>query len=161
MEQRPDDIRGMNAADAKEYIFLHINTLKLTEKKRESLKAECEKWNARVALARSKGAEDLALEAEKEAVRLQAQLDALDTEINELKSQIESMRKQVPGLAARERSIDPDLLEQELLISLGRIPGDDNAEPKTEAAFNELNADAALEALKAKMKAGPGEGPSA
>jgi len=62
------------------------------------------------------------------------------------------MRRQLPGLAARERSIDPDLLEQELLMALGQT----GEEAGTERAFQKLekekSADEALDALKARMK---------
>ena len=63
------------------------------------------------------------------------------------------MRRQLPGLAARERSVDPDLLEQELLMALGRS----SEEAAAEKAFQELekedSAEAALQVLKAKMNA--------
>ena len=69
-----------------------------------------------------------------------------------LKNGIADMRRQLPGLAARERSVDPDLLEQELLMALGQT----EEEAATERAFKKLEkenaADAALEALKSKMK---------
>jgi phage shock protein A len=152
MEQNPDDLRGMSAADAKEYIFHFITTLKLTERSRAELEAERDKWQRREELARSKDAADLAGEARREAERLQAKIDTLSAEAAELRAQIETMRRQVHGLAARERSIDPDLLEQELNIVLGETPGD--ACP-TKADLNRqiesISADAALEALKAKM----------
>ena len=64
------------------------------------------------------------------------------------------MRRQIPLLAARERSIDPDLLEQELLMAAGRLPGDEE-KAQTEGRFRELEkniaADTALEELKEKM----------
>jgi hypothetical protein len=124
MERRPDDLSGMSPEDAKEYIFRHISTLKLTEKALGELEGEIEKWRGRIELARRKGLPDLAGEAEAERERLSVRRTALASEIDELKTQIESMRSQLPGLAARERRIDPDLLEQELLIALGRMPGD-------------------------------------
>jgi hypothetical protein len=64
------------------------------------------------------------------------------------------MRDQVAGLAARERSIDPDLLEQEMQIALGGTLGED-VQPDLEHQFQAAEADAALEVLKARMK---GEG---
>ncbi|MDR2053769.1 MAG: chromosome partitioning protein [Treponema sp.] len=157
MEQRIDDLRGMNPADAKEYIFHFIATLKLTEKNRAGLEAELEKWRGRVDLARGKGAEDLAAEARRETERIQGKLDSLAAEEAALKTQIETMRRQLPALAARERSIDPDLLEQELNIALGKDLADSGpAGPALERQFESMNADAALEALKAKMGlAGP------
>ena len=155
MEQRIDDLRGMNPADAKEYIFHFIATLKLTEKSRAALEAEREKWRKREELARSKGAEDLAVEARRETERIQGKLDSLSAEEAALKAQIETMRKQLPGfagLAARERSIDPDLLEQELNIVLGKdLTAGSSPGPALDRRFESMNADAALEALKTRM----------
>jgi phage shock protein A len=152
MEQRIDDLRGMTPADAKEYIFHFIATLKLTEKNRAGLEAEQEKWRKREELARNKGAEDLAVEARRETERIQGKLESLSAEEAELKAQIETMRKQLPALAARERSIDPDLLEQELNIALGRdLAAGNPAGEALDRQFENMSADAALEALKAKM----------
>jgi phage shock protein A len=140
----------MSVAAAKEYIFHHIATLKLTEKKREDLLADLDKWEKRVELARNRNAPELAAEAEKEAGRVQAKAEALAAEIAELRADIEKMRKELPAMAARERTVDPDLLEQELLITLGKNPGD---EIQNGSDFKAVEADAALEALKAKMAA--------
>lgn len=157
MEQRIDDLRGMSPAGAKEYIFHFIATLKLTEKNRAGLETEREKWRKREELARSRGAEDLAVEARRETERIQGELDSLSAEEAGLKTQIETMRRQIPALAARERSIDPDILEQELNIALGRDLADgDPAGPALDRRFESVSADAALESLKAKMGlAGP------
>ena len=151
MEQKPDDLRGMNAADGREYIIQHIATLKLTEKAYGEAQAELEKWQKRAELARGKGAEDLAAEAEREEGRIAARRETLAAEIAELRTQIETMRRQLPGLAARERSVDPDLLEQEFKILLGEELGGADEAKKVERKFDDMNADAALEALKAKM----------
>jgi len=144
-------LAGMSAAAAKEYIFGFVSTLKLTEKEILSLEEDASKWKDRVELARSRGAADLLAEAEKEAERINTRLGGLREEARSLKDSIDSMRRQLPGLAARERSIDGDLLEQELLMALGRT----GEEVKTDRAFKQLEkenaADAALEALKAKM----------
>ena len=151
MEQLPEDLSGMGAADAKEYIFHYITTLKLTEKKHRELNGEYEKWLARLNLATSRGAEDLAAAAQGEAASIRAERDAIEAEIAALKAQIQRMRGQLPGLAARERSIDPDLLEQELLMALGYTPGEEKA-PELARQFEKIDTDAALEALKAKLK---------
>jgi phage shock protein A len=149
----------MNAVDAKEYILQFISTLKLTEKKIQALNEELVRWNSRIELAKSRGAADLALEAENQAEKIRTQQAALAGEAAELKIQIEKMRKQLPGLAARERSVDPDLLEQELLIAAGRMPGEEN-QAETDRLFSKLEkdqaAEAALEALKAKIGQTPG-----
>lgn len=164
MDQRPEDLRGMETAAAKEYIVAHITALKLAEKKLADLDGELAKWKGRVDLARAKGEEDLALQAEGEAARIAQDRERIVAEAEELRSQIKSMRHQLPGLAARERSVDPDLLEQELLIAAGGMPGEADASTAADQATDadtdrklsnierNLLADAALAALKAKMK---------
>jgi phage shock protein A len=156
MEHPPEDLRGMGVAEAKEYILHYITTLKLTEKKHGEKAGEHEKWLSRVRLARSRGMADLALEAQAEADKLQSERDTLAAEMAEFKAQIRRMRDQLPGLAARERSVDPDLLEQELLIALGGALGDDG-KAELDRQFEAAEADSALEALKTKMK--PNETP--
>jgi phage shock protein A len=157
--KNPADLTGMNAADAKEYILQFISTLKLTEKKIQGLDGELTRWNSRIELAKSRGAVDLARDAEGEAEKIRGQQAVLAGEAAELKAQIEKMRLQMPSLAARERSIDPDLLEQELLIAAGRLPGEEK-QAETDRLFSKLekdsSAEAALKALKAKMAHTPG-----
>jgi len=152
MENESIKLDGMSVAAAKEYLFGLIATLKLTEKNIHSLEEEAAKWKGRVELARSSEKNDLVSEAEREAERAGEKLAGLCEEEKSLKYQIEEIRRQLPGLAARERSINPDLLEQELLMALGKT-GD---EAETEKAFEKLekdaSADAALQALKEKMK---------
>jgi len=151
------NLSGMNPAEAKEYIFNFISTLKLTEKQIQSLDDEIAKWRARTELANSKGQPDLAREAQRELDLLLEKQSALTAEAGLLKQQIEEMRRQIPLLAARERSIDPDLLEQELLIAVGYLPGDEE-KARNERLFRDMEkdqaADAALRELKAKMEQG-------
>ncbi|MDR1278847.1 MAG: chromosome partitioning protein [Treponema sp.] len=153
-EQGPENLSGMDAAGAREYILNFITTLKLTEKKIRELDEDLARWNSRIDLARSQGKDDLAAEAEKEAGQIKERQAQLAGETADLKSRIEDMRKQIPLLAARERSVDPDLLEQELLMAAGRLPGDEE-KARIERQFREIEknraADAALEELKGKM----------
>jgi len=146
------DLTGMSAAEAKDYLLNLITTIKLSEKELSSLMEETAKWKGRVELARSKGMDDILAEAEKEIERIAIRMISLGEEITSYKNGVETIRRQLPGLAARERSIDPDLLEQELLMALGQT----EEEAATEKAFKKLekenSADSALEALKAKMK---------
>jgi phage shock protein A len=151
VQQKETDLAGLRTADAKAYIVQYLTTLKLTEKKLAECTAEEAKWRGRVALARSKGVEDLAQEAEKQVERATEQKNSLSAEIAELKSQIETMRKQLPGLAARERSIDPDLLEQELLIATGYSPGDEEL-AATDRRLKDLEQSATLDAELAALK---------
>lgn len=162
METRRDDLSGMSAAAAKEYLFHHIAALKLTEKSRDELLADLDKWEKRAELAHNRNAPELAAEAEKEAGRIRAKAETLAAEIAELRTKIETIRRDIPALAARERAVDPDLLEQELLITLGKNPGDEIPDKGADRDFKAVEADAALEALKAKIPAqnpGPGNIP--
>jgi phage shock protein A len=156
-EQRPEDLRGMDRAAARDYMLNYLTTLKLTEKRLEGLDRELAAWRGRAELARSRGEAALAAAAEQEAARIEADRAVTGGEAAELRRQIAVMGRQLPGIAARERSIDPDLLEQELLIALGRNPGDEIPFGKetpsgVEAEFERLNAEDALDALKAKMR---------
>jgi len=151
------NLSGMNPAEAKQYILNFISTLKLTEKQIQNLDDEIGKWQMRIELANSKLQRELAQEAEQELNRLMEKQSALKAEAGLLKQQIEEMRRQIPLLAARERSIDPDLLEQELLIAAGYLPGDEE-KARNERLFRDMEksqaADAALRELKAKMEQG-------
>jgi phage shock protein A len=154
----PWDMSGMDAAGAREYIFHHITALKLAEKKIQELDGELARWQNRAELARSKGAADLAAEAERQTEAVRVKRSGLEEENAGLRAGIDRMRAQIPALAARERSVDPDLLEQELLIAAGYNPGEEEA-AGTDRQFRDLekenNAEEALRALKAGMKDAP------
>jgi phage shock protein A len=154
-ERASDDLTGMSVLDAKEYIRQHIITLKLTEKARDALAEQNDAWVSRISLAQSTGVADLAGQAQQELDNIRTKYASLGEEIADLKAKIEKMKQQLPGLAARERSIDPDLLQQELLIATGYLPGDDDkaaADQEFRVVEKSAAADAALEALKEKMK---------
>jgi phage shock protein A len=138
--------------DAKDVLIQYLTSLKLTEKQYAELGELLVKWTARIDLARSKGAAALAAEAEQEAERIRRKYQALEAEIADLKAHIARLRAELPGLAARERTVDPDLLEQELLIAAGRMPGEDpQADRALKTMEQDTTAEAALKALKAKM----------
>jgi phage shock protein A len=148
----PANLSGMKSADAKEYIINFITTLKLTEKQICALDEELPKWRTRVDLAKSNGRPDLVAGAEKELEALALKRQQLADETESLKSQIEEMRKQLPLLAARERSVDPYLLEQELLMAAGYQPGDEE-KARNERQFAAMEKDAAAEDALAELKA--------
>ena len=156
-EQTPPDaanICGMKPTAAKEYIINFIATLKLTEKQVCELDQELSKWQQRIDLAKSNERPDLAAEAEKECERITLKRQQLSDEVDTLKKQIDEMRRQLPLLAARERSVDPYLLEQELIMALGYLPGEEEKahnERQFAAMEKAAAADDALLQLKAKM----------
>jgi phage shock protein A len=149
-----DDLSDMDPSCARKYIAQYITALKLQEKESEKLAADLSLWESRATLARSKGTEALALQAEKEAALIRSWKSTLDADIETLKIQIEKMKKQLPILASRVRSVDPDLLEQELLIATGYLPGGEEKaaiERNLKTLEKDASADAALAALKMKM----------
>jgi phage shock protein A len=155
ISQDPENIRSMGVQEAKDFMVQYITSLKITEKHYAELGENLAKWTSRIALARSRGALDLAKEAEKEVERITLKHTELEREITALKAHIETLRQQLPALAAQDRTIDPDMLEQELLIATGRLPGE---QAEAEGALQNLEKDtaatAALNALKAKMNRG-------
>jgi phage shock protein A len=161
-EKPLDDVSGMTVAAAKEYIFGFVATVKLNEKEIAALEAEADKWRKRIGLARAAGKPDLALEAENRTAETDSSLKSLKAETAILKAQIQNMTAQLPGLAARERSIDPDLLMQEILIAAGLNPGDEDKldqERKFAALEKNAAADEALAAIKAELADPAGNGP--
>ena len=149
-----NELEGLDSAGAKEYIFGILSTLKLTEKDLEALKEEEAKWERRVILAREQGNDELFQRAEAEKERIAARRAGLEKDAQDIRVYINNLKQQLLILPAKERSIDPDLLEQELLILTGRLPGEEK-EAAQDRAFEKLekkaSADAALEALKARM----------
>ncbi|MDR0586529.1 MAG: chromosome partitioning protein, partial [Treponema sp.] len=77
---------------------------------------------------------------------------ALNAENAELKAQAEQAIRSLPALAARERSVDPDLLLQELLVAAGHDPGSEE-ERGRDRAFAEMEKNAAAGAALAELKA--------
>jgi phage shock protein A len=153
MEQSPSNIRGMPVNQAREYILSFITTQKVNEKKLLALKNELEKWKNRILLARNSGGDHLTTQASAACQDIENQIRSLEVENTELNVQIKSMIGQLPGLAARERSIDPDLLEQELLLAAGFTPGESLPEKREFAALEqEQTVEAALLELKQKMR---------
>jgi len=141
----------MEKENVKEYIFGLVSTLKMTEKQLKNQDDELYKWKNRAELAKSRGMPELVQEAEQEIERINGKQMQLANEIRELKSEIDDMLRQLPHLAARERSIDPDLLEQELLIALGYNPGEEK-KVKNEIFFNKIEKEAAAEDALVELK---------
>jgi phage shock protein A len=152
----------------KEYLLSLVTTLKLTEKRITETREDMARWENRRVLALARGEADLAAAADQALVPLREKLTALEGEAAAYRREAAQVKEALPALAARERSIDPDLLEQELIILGGGIPGDEvqaaseRAAEKVDALAREQTAEEALAALKVKMglrpEPAPGEG---
>jgi phage shock protein A len=147
------DLSGLSFDAAKEYLLAHITQLKLNEKHAGELEAEAAVWQERAALALDRDDAALAAEAEERAGALLNKVSVLRMESGELRAGIERMKHQLPSSAAA-RSVDPDLLLEELLMAAGRDPGGADLEKKFAALEKEAAAGAALDELKARMAGG-------
>jgi phage shock protein A len=138
----------------KEYALSLLTQIKLNEKLAAEYEAEAGKWEKRAAGTAADRA--LAAEAEARAAEVRNKAAALKAENAELRTQAEQAIRSVPAMA--ERSVDPDLLLQELLVAAGHDPGSEE-ERDRERKFAEMEknaaADAALAELKAKMAGVP------
>ncbi len=143
------NLAGMSPEDAKRYILAHITDLNLLRKRIDELRSELDTWKNRASLAASKGISDLAAGAEAQAARVSEALAPLLAEAEGLKRDIEYMKEQVPGLAARERSVDPDRLLANLQMATGEM--DDPDKGRIEKDFKDAEADASLARLKRSL----------
>lgn len=143
------DLRGMSPEQAKAYIIAHITDLNLLKKRIEEMRADLDSWKSRAALASSRGIADLSAAAEAQAAKLAEALAPLLSEAEALKRDIETMKSQVPGLAARMRSVDPDLLLANLQMVTGE--SDDPERAGLEKGIKDAQADQSLAELKRSL----------
>jgi phage shock protein A len=163
------DLSGLDLAAAKEYIFAFAVDFKRIEKELAQAGSEAETWKGRIALAEGKGLAELASSARSKAEEIALKVAALEGERASVAAKIQKMRAALPGISARERSIDPDRLLAELQLMTGELlgPADLGAAPGAEGAsraatereFAKLeatsSADAALAAMKRKLAPAP------
>ncbi len=153
-----NDLTGLTENQAKDFLISHVAALKLSENALAEVEAELEKWRKRSRLALDAGQSELIAAAEREVITLSVKRDKLAQETEELRATVNELRRKLPGVAARQRSVDPDLLEQEILMAAGHLPGDEDV-VKTNNDLATLeraaNAESALAALKAKMGLAP------
>jgi hypothetical protein len=151
-ETDPYDLRGMAPGAAREYLFAHATDLGLLEKKLAEKAAAVGTWRERQRLAQDAGRGELMAAAESQVSAGLAELDALKAEAEALRAGVEKMKRQIPGLNARERSVDPDLLLAELQGLSGQDPEGPDAE------FGKLKKESEAEEALAKLKKNLAEG---
>jgi hypothetical protein len=143
------DLRGMSPDQAKSYILAHITDLNLLKKRIDEMRADLESWKSRAALASSRGIADLAAAADAQAAKIAEALAPLLSEAEALAHDIETMKSQIPGLAARMRSVDPDLLLANLQMATGEM--DDPGLAGVERGLKDAQADQSLAELKRNL----------
>jgi hypothetical protein len=147
------DLRGMTPEAAKDYILAHMTDLNVLKQRIGEADAETASWEARVKLAAEKGLAELEAQAGLRLSEARARANALKTEAISLATDIKKMRDQVPGLEARVRSVDPDILLAGLQMVTGEM--DHPGESKLNEAVASAQADDALAALKSSLGMAP------
>ena len=137
---------------SREYVFGYLSTLKLTELEINALLEEEIKWEKRISLAQNNEDRELLESAIAEWEKIKNKKAILEAEAVELRVKIENLKAELRIQPAKDRSVDPDLLEQELLILCGRLPGDE-IKAKQDRSFEKMEKEAAANAALAELKA--------
>ncbi|MCE1205819.1 MAG: hypothetical protein LWX00_00245 [Spirochaetia bacterium] len=114
-----EELSKLDYQGAMELMVAYSTDIKMQEKELEPLKKEAELWASRVSLAESKALPDLAQAARERHGQIQEKIAALENSILELKLDVARLKEALPGLKAKERSIDPDQLLAELSMMTG------------------------------------------
>jgi phage shock protein A len=138
------DIEGMTPAQASEYVLAFLTTLKQTEKALADATEETNTWTRRVTLARGKGDESLAAQAQARCSDCRTVQSNLETELADLKAKVNVLKDKLARLRATgARLVNTDALLAQLQMTAGEKDELDEAMKKEEA-------DAALDELKKK-----------
>ena len=138
------DIEGLNPARASQYVLAFITTLKQTEKALAATQEDSNMWTRRVTLARSRGDEALAAQAQARLSDATAKQSRLETELADLKAKVSVLKDKLTRLRMTGvKLVDADLLLAQLQMVVGK------KDELGEAMKNE-EAKAALDELKKK-----------
>jgi len=142
------DIEGLDPAQASEYVLAFITTLKKTEKSLAEAAEETNTWTRRVTLARSKGDEGLAAQAQARLSDATAKQSALEAELGDLRRKVAVLKDKLARLKMTGgRLVNTDLLLAQLQMVVGE-------KDKLGDAMKQQEADAALDELKRKSTEG-------
>ena len=138
------DIEGLNPAQASQYVLAFITTLKQTEKALAAAQENSNMWTRRVTLARSRGDEALAAQAQARLSDSTAKQSRLEAELADLKAKVSVLKDKLTRLRMTGvKLVDADLLLAQLQMVVGE------KDELGEAMRNE-EAKAALDELKKK-----------
>jgi hypothetical protein len=142
------DLDGLGPKEASDYVMAFVATLKQTETALATATEETNLWTRRVALARSKGDEGLAAQAQARASDALAKQAKLEAELADLRRTVSVLKEKLKRIQMTGgKLIDADLLLAQLEMVVG--PRDDLSR-----AMKKEEASAALDELKKKMQEG-------
>ena len=138
------DIEGMDPAQASQYVLAFITTLKQTEKSLADAAEDTNTWTRRVTLARSRGDEGLAAQAQARLSDATAKQSRLETELADLNAKVAVLKDKLVRLRMTGgRLVDADLLLAQLQMVVGK-------KDELQDAMKIEEANAALDELKKK-----------
>ena len=140
------DLEGLDPRQATEYVLAFITTLKQTEKAVFAAEEDANLWTRRVTLAREKGDEALAAQAQARLSDALARKAALEAELADLRGKVSVLKeKLVRTRMTGGRLVDTDLLLAQLEMAVG-------TKDALADTMKHEEASAALDALKKKME---------
>jgi chromosome segregation ATPase len=155
-----EELSHLDYQGAMDMLFAYTTDIKRHEKDVDALRKEIEIWSSRVKLAEGKGMTELAEAAKTQVSQLNGKIAEIDASRAELVRDAQRIKESLSGIKAKERSIDPDLLQAELSMMTGEALDPEKAKLERElsalesaGAAGEAGAPAedALTALKRKM----------
>ena len=140
------DLDGLGPKEASEYVLAFITTLKQTEKAIAAAEEDVALWTRRVALARSRGEESLAIQAEARRADAAGKKAALETELADLGAKVAVLKQKLTRIRMTGgKMVDADLLLAQLEMVVGQ-------RDELSHAMKQEEAKAALDELKKKMQ---------
>ena len=135
------DIEGLGPKEATEYVLAFITTLKQTGKALAAAQEDANVWTRRVSLARARGDEGLAAQAQARLADATAKLSRLETERADLTRKVAVLKDKLVRLRMTGgRLVDADLLLAQLqMLGGGKDElGDTMKREEANAALDEL-----------------------
>jgi phage shock protein A len=140
------DLEGLGPKEASEYVLAFITTLKQTEKAVAAAQEDSNLWTRRVVLARSKGDEGLAGQAQARLSDATGKQAGLEAELADLRAKVAVLKQKLVRIRmAGVKLVDADLLLAQLEMIAGK-------KDQLAHAMKQEEAGAALDELKKKMQ---------
>ena len=143
-----EDIKFLSPEEGREYVKAYITTLLQTQNKIKKLQEELTLWEKRVKLAEANDEMELKIKAEEKVLEIKDRMSFLENERQELRSKTAVLKQKLIHLKeGNRRTVDTDLLLAQFELLLNEKDKSD-----VEVDFKDVEASAALEDLKRKMK---------
>jgi hypothetical protein len=151
-----EELSRLDYQGAMDLLFAYTTDVKRHEKDIAAFDKEIELWSSRVKLAEAKAMPDLAEAARRQLGQITEKRDSVEASRIELARDVQRLKEALPGIKAKERSIDPDQLLAELSMLTGEAMDPEKAKIDRElSALSSSPSEDTLAALKRKMGLGP------